>query len=272
MYVLEVYSVWGFLSLMNQYVYAFCQVFQVSSHYFRTCVCTTLFLFFWDGGKQICSIVLQITEALPIFSPIFFSSLLLRLDTFYFYLYSISIYIQIHSVSHPIWAHPMSFIFIFITVIVFFSFEISSWFIFESSLCLLTCLSFHLFHEYLPFLLGAFYNSCLKSFSDNSNIYVILELMSVDYLCQSELRLSWFFIEHVILNCVLGILNIVLLCAESHMNPMENVNIFCFMRHSTWLDSGCKFLPAFYGLWLQCQLYCQSILKSPWLTQFYKPF
>lgn len=50
--------------------------------------------------------------------------------------------------------------------------------------------------------------AALESLSDNSNICIVLELVSVGYLFPYELKLSWFCVCQVILNFILDILNI----------------------------------------------------------------
>ena len=54
---LKVYFWGGSLSLLNQYVYAFCQVFKVCNNYFLKCVymcvgvCVILIFFSWDSDE-----------------------------------------------------------------------------------------------------------------------------------------------------------------------------------------------------------------------------
>lgn len=65
-----------------------------------------------------------------------------------------------------------------------------------------------------------------------------------------KLRLSWFFVCQVILDCILKILNIVLQRSGSCLNAMVNID-FYFNRHLIWLSLACNFSLAFSWLCFQ---------------------
>lgn len=70
-------------------------------------------------------------------------------------------------------------------------------------------LPFYWFQKYFSHVCWSiFIIAPLKSLSDNSNLFVIFVLASVDWLFPCKLKFSWFFICQVILNDILDILNI----------------------------------------------------------------
>lgn len=74
-----------------------------------------------------------------------------------------------------------------------------------------------LFQECSYFLVKTFLIAILKSLSFNSNISVILMLMSLDFIFLRKLWLSWLFVKRVTFYCTMDILSITLWDSESYI-------------------------------------------------------
>lgn len=76
------------------------------------------------------------------------------------------------------------------------------------------------------------------SLSGNSNICIILMLMSIHCLFQCESRLSWFLVCWVILDYMLDILNLMIWDSQACLSLMENVNIFVLVGNwAGWVEA-----------------------------------
>lgn len=130
-------------------------------------------------------------------------------------------------------------------------------FSFDSLYSLLLCCSF------VSICFKTIWNSSLEQFCKNwfkilandSNIYIISKLASIDSLFSLELRLSWFFTWQVILSWMLDILSITLWHSDSYLKILfwPVVNLF---RFRMWSQAH------FCGLWLKCQFSLQSLSSA----------
>ena len=107
----------------------------------------------------------------------------------------------------------------------------AKWFIFMYYISWLRCCIFLLGHIFLY--LTEYYNSCLNFLPNNSNIWVALGSVSIDWLYSWK----WLFMCRVILDCILDIVNVVLWNLIQWYCFVERW-CFCFIRQLTWLDSN----------------------------------
>ena len=100
----------------------------------------------------------------------------------------------------------------------------------------------------------------LESLSNNSNIWIVSALASVDYIFTWELVIfSCSFVYWVILNCILDILSIYYIM-KLQVLLKSSVECWLFNRQITCLDSDCKLCLYFFG-----QLVSLSVLFSNFL-------